>query len=269
VRFPAGRVLWFFVKFMVLFCLLAIPQWPRLGRVYAAAYCTCCNWFFHSFGDNGRVRYEPVGTVQARIAQLQAVQQSLRQTLGREPALVEIARDAGSDVAEAQRLVDISRQRQFHEADSDWGVVMHLANKRTGATMDTMGSTRFHGFQPTAFVIALTLATPIPWKRRLKALALALVLVSLFVGLRAYVFLNFLFTPQPDVPAGIAVYNPGKSLTFLIRYFNWVIVQSFAGCFVLAGCLWFLATFRRSDWSVILGPLNQKEAGQEPGPTGG
>ncbi len=63
-----------------------------------------------------------------------------------------------------------------------------LTNRRTGAEYTFAGSS-LQGYNPTAFVVALILATPIPWSRRWRAVLWGLLWVNVYVALRVVVFL--------------------------------------------------------------------------------
>jgi len=252
MRLRPGQILLFFLKFMVLFCLLVFPKWSLLGRTYSTAYCVFGNWFLDDFGKDGSVHYETVRALRARLERLKQIQADLARRLGRGPNYTELAREAGITPGDVQLMVEMSQKLDARKTDDNWDVVMYLRNKATGATMNNIGSSRFKGFEPTAFVISLILATPVSWRRRGWALLWGIPLVSLYVGLRLYIFLIHIFTRRPEDLAStgelhLAVYQLPEWMRDFIGYLAYVFDTSFAGCFVLAGCIWFLVVFRRSD----------------------
>jgi len=112
-----------------------------------------------------------------------------------------------------------------------------LKNRRTRAVSRTEHSARLTGYLPTVEVIALIVATPIPWSRRCKALVWGLVWINVFVAARTalvplYGFCNdtpcALFWPSPfwmDVLT--STFNIGvkwSSLTFVAPVFVWIAV---------------------------------------------
>ncbi len=101
-------------------------------------------------------------------------------------------------------------------------------------------NTRFQGYTPTAFVIALILASPVPWKRRLLALLIGIVLVSAFVAFRQYVFI------------ANVIYQPEGVMGKVREFAYWVFVESFAGVFVIPLVIWLVATFRRRDLEAMV-----------------
>ena len=120
----------------------------------------------------------------------------------------------------------------------DTKVTFH--HRPTGARMSMPGSTRFQGYTPTAFVIALILASPLPWTRRLGALVIGVLLVTVFVALRQCVFIVSV------------IYRPEGFVATFRDFAYWVFVESFAGVFVIPLVIWLIATFRRRDLEAIL-----------------
>ena len=121
-----------------------------------------------------------------------------------------------------------------------------LLENRVNRGMRTIAcSSQLQGYHPTAFMIALVVASPIPWRRRWRVLVWGLVLINAYVGLRVLVFLLWEFSGEGG-PAFIELGAVGRRL---LEYLYWVFVQSFAGCFIVPVPLWFLLTFRRSDWT--------------------
>ena len=123
-----------------------------------------------------------------------------------------------------------------------------VSNRRTGAGRSIAGSSRFQGFMPTAFVLALILASPIPWSRRWRAAAWGLVLVSVYVALRILVFLLDVFSGNDT----LALFSPGPFRRTVLDFLSWVLVVSFAGWLIVPLPIWALLSFRRSDWPTIL-----------------
>jgi len=108
-------------------------------------------------------------------------------------------------------------------------------------------STRYAGYMPTAVVISLILATPLPWRRRWVALAFGLVLVHLFILLWLGVsILDDLSDPIAGLPTHGYILAPAiKSvLKFLVEN----VVESVIACAYIAPIfIWIAAAFRRRD----------------------
>lgn len=104
--------------------------------------------------------------------------------------------------------------------------------------------TRGVGWVPTALIIALTLATPIPLRRRWWALFLGLLLVHGFI----------LFS------VGCYIWNESTSLGLLALTPFWktvvdgleeTLVTQLGASFVVPVLIWLLVTFRRQDLTVL------------------
>ena len=96
------------------------------------------------------------------------------------------------------------------------------------------------GWVPTALTIALVLATPIPWTRRLTALAGGLVLIHLFIflSLQSWIWNN----------------SPSVSLLTLSSFWqraadalNYALMNQLGISFTVPVVIWTLVTFRRQD----------------------
>ena len=98
------------------------------------------------------------------------------------------------------------------------------------------------GYLPTAETIALVLATPIPWRRRWKALFYGIVLANGFIALRVYILLLYWFS----IERPCALYKPGQFWDkVLIRVFD-----SFnVGAFVVPVLIWILVRASAHKWA--------------------
>ncbi len=102
---------------------------------------------------------------------------------------------------------------------------------------------RTAGYLPTVEVIALILATTIPWKRRWKALFWGFVLVNGFIALRLGVMLLDLYSG--DMPW--AFYAPGPFWSRVLSGTCRIVGASLTLGFVAPVFIWILVTFRRED----------------------
>jgi len=100
------------------------------------------------------------------------------------------------------------------------------------------------GWVPTALTTALVLATPIPWPRRLAALAGGLVLIHLFIFLtmQSWVWNN----------------SPGVALTTLSSFWqqaadalSYALLSQIGASFSVPVVIWILVTFRRQDQDAL------------------
>ena len=126
----------------------------------------------------------------------------------------------------------------------------HLAlrNQRTRVESVFTVDSRLLGYKPTVFVLALVLATPIPWSRRLRALLWGVVLVNAYVALRVGVYLLATFSEGNS----LALFAPGPVARSALDHVHWVVVLSFSGSLILPLPVWVLVTFRRREWQAML-----------------
>lgn len=117
---------------------------------------------------------------------------------------------------------------------------------------DAEHSPRLSGYLPTVEFIALALATPIAWRRRLVGLAIGAALVQVFVTLRIWIALTYWFS-TPDTPWRMYELRPlvWKTLSLAQEAINVAPVASFA----VPALLWLIVLFRPADWSDALGAL--------------
>ena len=113
-----------------------------------------------------------------------------------------------------------------------------------GPVRSTEIDARSIGWVPTALTMALVLATPIPWTRRLLALAGGVVLIHLFI----------FFTLQ----AWIWNYSPDVSLLTLSQWqqrvvgeLNYALMNQLGISFTVPVVIWTLVTFRRQDQDAL------------------
>ena len=122
-----------------------------------------------------------------------------------------------------------------------------LRNRRTQAKSGYIVDSRSLGYKPTIFVLALILATPVPWARRLRAVLWGFLLINGYVALRIGVFLLSVFSGDDN----LALFSPGPTARSVLDYLYWVVVGSFAGL-ILPLPIWLLVSFRRQDWEKLL-----------------
>ncbi len=108
------------------------------------------------------------------------------------------------------------------------------------------------GFRPTAFILSLVLATPLPWPRRLWALFGCLIGVSLFVLFRVWLQL-FEVLANPD---GMAAYSLGPFWFGVLNKLVKVFIMAPEFHYFAPAAIWAAVTFRRGDWDIVLGKRN-------------
>ncbi len=194
--FSPKQITWFFLKFLIVFGVLATPL-PGVREGYGAFFRGGVNLVYGSFGSQGRVRCRP-----------------------------------------------LSPPVPNHDME------ITLENRVTGGMKTIAGDSRLQGYLPTMFTVALLVASPIPWRRRWRALAWGFALINAYVALRVLVFLLWEFSGE----GGPAFIPLGQFWRSVVGYLYWLLVVSFAGVYVVPIPLWFLVTFRRSDWTPAASP---------------
>ncbi len=111
------------------------------------------------------------------------------------------------------------------------------------------------GYRPTAFVIALVLATPLPWRRRVWALLWCLILVNVFVAFRVgIVLLNDFTNPNP-----LALFTLGRTWKMLLRGLVLLFYRAPEMHYIVPAFIWLVVTFRRGDMSRLLARQPRRE----------
>ena len=111
------------------------------------------------------------------------------------------------------------------------------------------------GYRPTAFLIALVLATPVPWRRRLWALVWGLVLVNAFIAFRMWLALLDAYSE----PNALALYSLSPFWKTILKAGMLVVFRAPAAHYLGPMFIWMMVTFRRGDLQHLLVP-RQPEA---------
>jgi hypothetical protein len=109
-------------------------------------------------------------------------------------------------------------------------------------------SPRFLGYLPTIEIVALIIASSVPWRRRLLALLLGLIAIHAFIYLRLLLLIGIWFSN--DTPWQ-QYYLAESTLTVLKRANEVINISPTAG-FVAPVLIWIAVTFRSSDWERII-----------------
>jgi hypothetical protein len=141
---------------------------------------------------------------------------------------------AGSD-----RVV-IFESASGHNAGLDTRITLEntalLGSDGKGAAKSVEVDSRSIGWVPTALTMALVLATPIPWKRRLAAFAGGIVLIHLFIY----------FTVQSWVWNASAM-TLSAFWQRAAGELNYALMNQMGASFTVPVLVWILVTFRRQD----------------------
>lgn len=107
--------------------------------------------------------------------------------------------------------------------------------------------TRVGGYIPTAFTIALILATPVVWRRKGWALFWGMILTHVFLVLKLAIWVLYGFNHEP---LSLLVLNPfwTRVLVFLAE----VLIRGLTFHLIVSVFIWISVSFRREDWPGIL-----------------
>jgi hypothetical protein len=100
-----------------------------------------------------------------------------------------------------------------------------------------------------AFMMALVLATPVPWRRKGRALFWGLILIHAFTAFRLALLIAQLLSSKQVALLGLPWFWK-KALLLNVQVFTINILPSF----VVAILIWAFLSFRREDWSRLLAP---------------
>ena len=199
----------FCVRFLVVFVLLVAP-WPGVAAGYASLFARGATVVFGSFGPI-RARFTPIADL----------------TPGH--LLPGVAPPIATEVLDTRievRTRDEPEKLRYMRTSS-WQI----------------------GYRPTAFLVALVLASPIPWRRRARALLWGLLSINAYVALR--LALTLMMGLSVDGGDG-AVFPLGSVSKQALEFVSNMIVIEFEGDHVLPAAIWFLVTFRRGDFATVL-----------------
>lgn len=150
------------------------------------------------------------------------------------------------------RSVELRAPAEPHAA---WDVEMHFQEVRTQRRGHVEYSSRAWGYLPTAAVIALTLATPLTWPRRRRAVASGLVLVHVFIAARVAAAVVYALYVGHGV--GLSDFTVRAAQVVLLS-----LSSSPVTTYAAAVVIWLIVAFRREDWHGADGTLDQPAPGK-------
>lgn len=150
----------------------------------------------------------------------------------------------GGDAAARFRPLDTG-------TDLDVQVVLTKRGPPT-VTARMENSSRLVAYMPLVSLVALVVASPIPWKRRRRALWQGLALATAFVAVRMAIPIRRDFS-RADA---LQVHHPGALGRWLLEVGERALLDAPASFFVVPILIWVLVAFRRQDWELV--ELQQK-----------
>ena len=150
---------------------------------------------------------------------------------------------------------------------ANWDTLILLANRDL---RDAAGQTRAAGFRvnsrsvgyvPTALVLALILATRLPWRRRAWALGWGLVLVHIYIAFLLTLVLFYMQCENPWLGLG----TPTPLWRQVISGLNDLFLTTFQGRrYAVALLIWMLVCFRREDLAKLLEGIQHRTSPSRP-----
>jgi hypothetical protein len=119
-----------------------------------------------------------------------------------------------------------------------------LMKKRPPPARGEMDITSVYmGYRPMVFFVALALATPIPFRRRLRTLVLGLVLVNMFIAFRVSLQILDAFSDRN----ALALFSLSPFWKDMLKVTIKVLVQAPAVHYMGPAFIWLIVAFRRGD----------------------
>jgi len=138
------------------------------------------------------------------------------------------------------------------EPKRDYDSEIRFVNTRTGAKQLALTSSRDPAYYQTAFVIALVLATPLLWRRRLLALAASLVLVHMVILGKVFITLVHGLNREQ-----VAVLHLSSGLERLVTLANREVVNDIVSLLMIPVVIWIVVMFFAGDWERWLGDVDE------------
>ncbi len=130
------------------------------------------------------------------------------------------------------------------EAEGDEDVKLGVWDRQNQRGQEVRLDSRLTGYLPTAEILALVLATSLPWSRKWKALLWGLIGVHAFIGLR--LASGVLYVLSRAKPTPFFEFTPlGNKAVYSIYE---MAVQSPTTSFIVPAFIWILVSFRKSDF---------------------
>ncbi len=158
-------------------------------------------------------------------------------------AAYRVTADSVLGVSTSHFLVYVRPLRE-HEGEGDEDVKLGVWDRQIQRGQRVRLSTRLTGYLPTAEILALVLATSLPWSRKWKALLWGLIGVHAFIALR--LASGALYVLSMAKPTPFFEFTPlGNKIVYSIYE---IAVQSPTTSFFVPAIIWIVVSFRKSDF---------------------
>lgn len=144
-------------------------------------------------------------------------------------------------------------------AHSDSELTLTNRSSRTSASGPL--SSRYIGYAPTTFLVALILATPLPWRRRLTALFWGLVLTHAWIALSMLLLVVHGYS-RGDV---VSIFDVSRFTRIALAFMREALVKAPVVKYTVPAVIWILVSFRRSDWATMFGATKTDDSSSSGG----
>lgn len=143
----------------------------------------------------------------------------------------------------------------------DTSVLLMIRGESVGSRrvkpFSTVRSSRYTGYVPIALVVALVVATPIPWRRRLRALPWAVLLASGFSAAMLWIWIHGWFYGQECISLALTSpeYRPRVRMVGSILKMS----TEMGPYYITPILIWVFVSFRREDLESLQRRLQPSE----------
>lgn len=148
-------------------------------------------------------------------------------------------------------------ERPTAHVDSEMFLIHRQARESVSQTL----SSRYIGYAPTTFLVALILATPLTWRRRLIALLWGLVLTHAWIAFSMLLLIVHGYS-RGDV---ISIFDVSPFTRDVLAFLREALVQAPVIKYTVPAVIWMLVSFRRSDWARLLGTTKVNDSSSPDG----
>jgi len=142
-------------------------------------------------------------------------------------------------------------------ATDELDTLMVIMNRQVPGTFGQLRiSSRLAGYWPAAWLVALTLAKPMPWRRRGKALVGGLILVHAFIALRVSVTIAH---AGYAADKAYALFDASALWRDILGRADTLLLTNPTVSFVVATFIWLVVGVSRAEWAALRETLLPEE----------
>ena len=150
----------------------------------------------------------------------------------------------------------VNLKTQTEKGGNDIALILSRADWMEGTKIKGVTANKASdriGYLITAFFVALTLATPISWKRKLIAVVVGIVIVTTFVKLKMYIIILTSYT----LVDWFGLYQePTEKARIQFWYEHFAASATYGYSFVVV--VWLALVLRKKDWKLLIDSFRKK-----------